>query len=267
MYLVTGKGGVGKTLSSLACARCLIQSGQKVLFVDFDGQKQEHLCQRLSIPYERLDLFESLERYIGFKLHSKLLGSWISGNKFFRSIIDVIPGMSYLIYLGHILYLLREDENLTIVLDSPSSGHALVMLESIKNYLKIFRSGHFFNDIKEMEHFMESDAGLRILISNIPTQLSLSEGRELKDRLNVMGFHDIEMFLNFSLSKTVPQHLRDKIPPYLRERISLEEGLEKEYGSQEWEVKIPYWPLSGDDEKIEHTAPFFKTLIEWKEKR
>ena len=57
------------------------------------------------------------------------------------------------------------------------------MLESIKNYRQILSSGMLFKDIQAMEDFILAPDTLCILICHIPTQLSLSEGKELREHL------------------------------------------------------------------------------------
>ena len=258
LYLFTGKGGVGKTLSSLAFTHHLINSGHKALFVDFETKSQNQFCKQLSIPQEHLELFKNFERYVSSKLRSPLLAHWIMGNEFSRSLINAIPGMSYIIYLGHLLYLLKEDNQLIIVVDCPSSGHAMTMLESLRNYRQIFNSGSLFNDIETMQDFLSSPNSLQILICHIPSQLSLSEGRELKNHLQGLDLNDVQMLLNSSLSLAICDQ-GEKLPSYLHHRIQLEEELEQIYCT-EWKVKIPYLSDSNDLEKIKSMAPYFKDL-------
>ena len=258
LYLFTGKGGVGKTLSALSFAHHLIQTGRKTILVDFEAGEQDKLCQKLSIPHKRLELFQSFEEYIALKLKSKTLAKWIVQSEFFKSLIRMVPGMSYLVYLGHIIFLLKADDELTVVLDSPSSGHALMMLESLSNYAQIFLSGLFFNDIQMIQKFIRRPNALRILICHIPTSLSLSEGAELKKHLEKLKFDNIQMVLNFSLTLTLGNFV-EELPPYLKERIRLEEELEQKY--DEVKVKLPYIASSDHLTKVECISSHFKDFI------
>ena len=254
-YLFTGKGGVGKTLCSLAFARQLIDNGHKVLFIDFETMAHHSFCQQLAIPQEHLDVFKNFERYIGPKLRSSTLARWIVGNEFCKSLINIIPGMSYLISLGHLLSLLNEDPQLTIVSDCPSSGHALTMLESLNNYRQIFHSGALFKDIEVMQDFLSTPGNLRIFICHLPSQLSLSEGKELKDHLQKLAFDDVQMILNSSLSLAV-EGQSEQLPLYLRERVQLERKLQQRYCSG-WPVQIPYLSSLDDLAKIKMISPYF----------
>lgn len=200
-YIFTGKGGVGKTTSSLAFANYLKSKKQKVLFMDFEGESKTSICKELEIDYTRLDLFKSLELYISIKLNSKLVASWITSTEFFRSIINIVPGMSYLIYLGHIMDMLKNDDELIVVLDSPSSGHALMMLQSAFHYKDIFRAGILFGDIQKMLVFSMEPKTVSINICTIPTELAVCEMDELQNSIKELNFHT-RTFLNLSLRKT-----------------------------------------------------------------
>ena len=260
LYLITGKGGAGKTISSLALAHHLKKNGHKVLLVDFDQGIQNQLCEKLNIHYQRLELLKIFEQYVNLKLGSKLLAAWVARSEFLKSVLNVVPGMSYLFYLGYLLQLLREDSQLTIVLDSPSSGHVLTMLESIKNYREILRQGTVFDDVEIMQEFISDPNTLRILICNIPTQLSLSEGMELKSHLEDFSYNDIHMFLNLFLPLNTSS-LKQELPPYLRQRVELEESLEQEYCSGQ-ELKIPYLGTIDEQERVQLMAPYFAELIQ-----
>ena len=251
LYLVTGKGGVGKTLLSLACAHQLQRMGRRVLLADFEGGRPEQFCRELAIPYSRFELFPNLQQYIALKLHSDLLARWIAESEFIRTLVDVVPGMSYLIHMGKLVHLLREDRQLAIVLDSPSSGHAMVMLECFKNYRQIFRSGILFNDITQMEQLVADT--LRTIICHTPTQLSLSEGHELKRHLSTLSFDDTQMLLNGLLSLNGQQ-----LPPYLLQRTQLEGELRREY-CRDWKT-IPYLTDS-DRDKIPRMATLLEEIL------
>ncbi len=226
LYVFTGKAGVGKTTTSLAFAKYLKNSGKKVLFMDFEGEDKKELCHDLGLDYKRLDLFQSLEIYIGLKLNSQIVAAWITSSEFFRSIVEIVPGMSYLIYLGHIMDMIKKDKDLTIVLDSPSSGHATMMLQSAYHYRDLFKSGLLFADIQKMLQFAQDNDIVRINICTIPTELAMTETQELKNEIQSMNF-ETKVFLNNSFTKLLEDENCQDLGP-LTSRIKLEKSILEE---------------------------------------
>jgi GTPase SAR1 family protein len=167
LYIFTGKGGVGKTTLSFSFTKYLQDihhnntetKHKKVKYIYFKtsslSDKETTLdpmiaeAETLGIQTIGLDLLESAEIYVGKKLKSLTLGKWIVKTPFFKAIVNMIPGFNYLIYLGQILEILNDNKDLTLILDSPSSGHALTMLESTHNFRDIFESGIIFDDTNE----------------------------------------------------------------------------------------------------------------------
>ena len=261
LYLFTGKGGVGKTLTSLSLAYHLKQNGQKVLFMDSHTTKDKPhtLCQKLQLPHTSIDTLTCLEKYAQLKLHSKTLAKWLTRLEFTSSLINVVPGINYIIFLGHIAYLLKKDRDLTIILDAPSSGHVITMLESLKTYSQIFRSGLIFNDIQSIHDFILSPHKMEIYICHIPTHLSLSEGCELRDHLQNLFSVNTLMILNAALSLTLANY-SEKLPPYLSKRIQLESQVLDQY-PHSWIAKIPYLTPMDDREKIVEMAPYWEGIL------
>ena len=141
LYLVTGKGGVGKTSFSMALTKKLESQGAKVQYHSFDQPLNSALAKELDLPVLHLDFYESAENYVALKLGSKSVAKWIMKTPFFKSLLNILPGLNHLIFLGNIIYLLEENPDLHIVIDSPSTGHAISILQSTHNFKKIFKTG------------------------------------------------------------------------------------------------------------------------------
>ena len=137
----TGKGGVGKSSVSLAFAKSLQLQGQKVLFYAFDQSCRSELAGEHGIDCLNLSLKQSAEEYVARKLNSKKIAKWVLKSAFFSSFLDVLPGLQQVILLGHLIDLLEKDASLSIVVDGPSSGHALTLFEAGYNFKKIFKKG------------------------------------------------------------------------------------------------------------------------------
>ncbi len=228
LYIFTGKGGVGKTTLSFAFAKYLKSQNKKVKYIYFktgsisDNQKTidqgQSLGDELGIDCVGLDLKDCAQGYIGKKMKSEIIGKWVVKTPFFRALINMIPGFNYLIYLGRILEYLKEDPELIIIIDSPSSGHALTMLEATHNFSEIFQSGVVFDDTKRMIDLMFGKDFLQVNIVTLPTLMSVHESLELDESLQKITKIDSKIICNNSYhgiegveDSTLPEFLENKI--------------------------------------------------------
>lgn len=228
LYIFTGKGGVGKTTLSFAFAKYLQNQGKKVKYIyfktgsisddeDFIDQGQS-IGDDLEVEIVGLDLKTCAQGYIAKKMKSETIGKWVVKTPFFRALINMIPGFNYLIYLGRILEYIHADPELIVIIDSPSSGHALTMLEATHNFSEIFQSGIVFDDTKKMIDLMFAEDFLQVNIITLPTLMSVHESLELQASLQKItpikskiicnnSYHDIDGINHSQL----PEFLENKI--------------------------------------------------------
>ena len=228
LYIFTGKGGVGKTTLSFAFAKKLKEEGKKVKYIYFKtgsiSDSEKHIDQGQSIANELgvdcigLELKECAQGYIAKKMKSETIGKWVVKTPFFKALINMIPGFNYLIYLGRILEYVHADPELTIIIDSPSSGHALTMLEATHNFSEIFQSGVVFEDTKKMIDLMFGEGFLQVNIITLPTLMSVHESLELDESLQKITKINSKVICNNSYhglegvdDSDLPEFLKNKI--------------------------------------------------------
>jgi arsenite-transporting ATPase len=237
LFIVTGKGGVGKTSIALSLTKKLKSEGKKVLYNSFDQEDQDALCEELDIPSIHFDLVDSARTYMAKKLNSEMVASWIMKTPFFKSLFNMIPGLGHMILLGHIIDLLEEDPDLTIVLDSPSSGHALTMFESSHNFKEIFGSGLLVEDIKRMHRFIYGENVLKTFIISLPTRMALQESKEVIQHLRDLKFEETFLVANDCLSSVL--EVDEELPEFLKTKKELEDTVIGEF-KEDIFGKIPH---------------------------
>ncbi len=259
LYILTGKGGVGKTSVAMALTKYLESQGVDALYNSFLQEPERDLWEKLKLPVLDLHLLSSAEIFIGRKLNSKTIASWIMKTHFFKSLFQMIPGLSHMILLGHIIDELEKNPNRVIVLDSPASGHALTMFESSSNFKKIFRAGMIVKDIERMHKFLTNPSHLKTTIVSLPTELSLNEARDLERELNNnesgMDFH-----LNFIINDSYLKYCEEKgvklneLPAFLKSKVDLESEIIKS------ENVIPHIDDNSEEAIILKMIPFMEGL-------
>jgi anion-transporting ArsA/GET3 family ATPase len=205
LYIITGKGGVGKTTVSIAFTKWLQEQGHDALHLTFESPSISDPRQRPApsetspqVHHQRLGLEECAEGYILKKLGSGLIAKWIVRTAFFRALTNMMPGFGYVIFLGKTLEMLQNNSRI-IVLDAPASGHALAMLEATANFREIFRAGLVYEDTEKMLNKLYDPMFTGVRILALPTQMAMQEAKELKAAVNNLGPVDCRVFLNHSL--------------------------------------------------------------------
>ncbi len=266
LYIFTGKGGVGKTTLSLTFCKYLQNEGHKVSLVYFKSGKLDEkakefseaqkLATELGIKVLPLDLVDSAQNYVAKKLKSKKIADWIIKTPFFRSLLNMIPGFNYLIYLGQILEWIEEDPDQIIVLDAPASGHAQTMLEAPKNFNEIFKSGELFDDTKKMQKMLADKSITKLNIITLPTQLAVSESLELKESLLNIASYNISISCNYSFSALKLPHP----PEFLKKKIDIENTALELLKNKETAV-FSYIPNDNIAQLVKGLVPSMKSLV------
>lgn len=254
LYIFTGKGGVGKTTLARAFVRYLQERDHQVVYLTFRGAAMgddNHTnteLQRDGIKEVLLDLEDCARGYIERRLNSKMIAGWIVKTPFFRALINMVPGFNYLIFLGKILEMGKQDPRLIVVLDAPASGHALTMVESTTNFRQIFESGVIFDDANKMLALLNDPKYTKIHVVSLPSLMSWQEATELKAGLKERTPVEVQITVNNCLYPLLAENLSE-LPQALREKAENEQRLVQEHQA-EMHCVLPH-SLSYESSSIE----------------
>lgn len=224
--IVTGKGGVGKTSLAYSLTAYLSKNGKKAVTYNFDEEnaqtRKTETKTEAPVEVRSLNLIQEVENYMAKKLRSRTIASWILKTPFFRAIFDMLPGFAYVIYLGSVLEDLKNDPDLYAILDSPSSGHAITMLEAVKNFSDIFGSGVLFEDLQKMKQMLNDLSFTQTLITTLPSEMAMSEAKDLAKELETLPSGKVSVILNQAICKTGINLESQEIPKIFKNRIETE---------------------------------------------
>ncbi len=229
LHIFTGKGGTGKTTLAQSFALSLKDEGKKVYYVAFDQAPDHQTCRQLNLPLLPLIQEDITLEYVTDKLGTRILANWIIQTSFFKALYQMLPGIMYLILLSSVLKRLEREKDLHLVLDLPSTGHALTMFEAPHNFSAMFERGPLFEDLKIIKSQLFNPHFTELIICSLASELAYSEATELVEDLRRLELKKITILFNNSLAplgldeKQLPTILKKKIK---YERKVLEQGLE-----------------------------------------
>lgn len=235
LIVVTGKGGSGKSLVSLALAHRLSSLGKKVWLVEM-GRRRDVAFARLpgllkeapshrpkdvtlppgvKIQLSVLDPTESLAEYVDLKLPTAGLAGILLNNRVTASFLEVVPGLPDLVAVGKLWHSLTraKDGPDIVVLDAPATGHALPLLKAPENFRRITKVGPIYKDAALMAEFLQDPAQTCLVLTTLPEEMSLQETEDAEKQLK--GFPRPLVFVNRIFPELPSEEVEKNSLPYL----------------------------------------------------
>lgn len=198
---VTGKGGVGKSLISAALAARAAVQGERTLWVEMsESPRGGHFFPGFQPRYQLAPVRDSLwgmnlrvqpaiEEYLAVAFKIPFVTRLIARNTLFQVLTGALPGLDSLIPLGKIWYELGRRRGGRpywdrIVLDAPSTGHALAMLRFPQTAQDIVKSGNVADRAGEIETILGDRSVTGLVAVTTLDELPVDETRELLERVH-----------------------------------------------------------------------------------
>ncbi len=198
LIMVTGKGGIGKTLTSVALAYRAQALGKKVCLVESSahdqiaalfgsapvGHQQRELAPGITVinvnPQDNFRDF--VIKHLGFsKLFEKVFTKPIV-----RSFIQMLPGIAELTLLGRLYYyseLDKEDNFDLIIFDGFASGHFQSLMKTPDAVMHSGMVGPVIEETKRVRSFIADRDRVGVLLVTVPEELVIAEALDFVDRL------------------------------------------------------------------------------------
>lgn len=194
LIFVHGKGGVGKTSISQALALSLSRRDGNVLWCEFENPNhQPGHVERLSPRLTHLNIEATLafEEYAEMKIENLGFGLGTLGsmglsrvftkNRLIQYLAKAAPGIHELVLLGKTWHEREKYDH--VVVDMPSTGHALALFQSTINFARLFGGGPISRDADAMLRTIGDPERTGHLIIALPEEMPLRESIELRGHL------------------------------------------------------------------------------------
>ncbi len=192
IQFVTGKGGVGKSTVAAALSHIRAARGDRVLAVDSLGvgglrrvleRSSPGSSTEVEVPIEVLELTtaDSLTEYIGLTLRvpTTLLRP-------LARLVDFVamaaPGVREILTIGKICHEARSGQWDHIVVDSPSTGHIVELLNAPRAIAMVAPTGPLASETSWMSEMLGRQSTSAVLVT-LPEVLSCSEATALAERI------------------------------------------------------------------------------------
>ena len=202
LWIVSGKGGVGKTTAAAALALMASRHGLKVLLVETHGLSHlAELFQAQEVGYKpkavkngisllRLDAESCFEEYVLRQVKFQFVYNAVFNNKYVRHFIDAAPGLTELLTIGKIWALVEDEVRQgkppafdLVIVDAPSTGHSLSLLTVPQVVVDAIRVGPLKNNAQEVLTLIRDPQKTLTWLVTLPEEMPVNEAVEMDEKL------------------------------------------------------------------------------------
>lgn len=200
LLLVTGKGGVGKSTIAASLALRLASAGLRTLLCEVNADRRlgrmlghpevGHDVTRVEPNLSMVDLEPdaAMREYVLSKIRLERVYRAVFENRMVRYFLRFVPALAETVMLGKVMWHLRQWPDAPggfdrIVLDLPSTGHALTLLGVPQSLVSTLPSGPMATEAGWMLDLLTDPAITSALLVSLPEELPVNETLELAQAL------------------------------------------------------------------------------------
>lgn len=200
LIVVTGKGGVGKSVVCAALAWMLAERGRRALVLESDPRESQHqlldcepsggavVTARPRLFVQNVEGYTAIEERVREQVKVAALARRICGSEAFRTFVAAAPGLQDVAVLGHALRLTagkaqdapRVD---TVVLDAPATGHGVSLLEAPTLVAEVVGGGPFGEMARDVSAVVDDPERTALVAVTTAEEMPVDELLELSDAL------------------------------------------------------------------------------------
>ncbi len=190
MIVVSGKGGVGKTVIAGAIADLCAREDRTVL-VSFDGQTDRHPLFDVPLVYEpqeaannlwvmRVDAFAAIREYVRRKVPFSGMYDTFLKSRMFRDFAEAAPGFEELMCLGKLYDLATDSAFSKVVFDAPATGHFRTLIDVPAATLQAVLVGPLNHNARKIQDLLMNPERTRVVLATLAEEMAVREALELE---------------------------------------------------------------------------------------
>ncbi len=202
LWIVTGKGGTGKTTVTAALGLLGASHGLKTLMVETHGLN--HLGDlfevgkvgyqpksiRNGLSLAQLNVEEAFEEYVLRQIKFKFIYNAVFNNHYVKNFIDAAPGLSELLTIGKIWALVEDEVRVgkkrnydLVIVDAPATGHGLSLLTVAQIVVDAVRVGPMKNHADGIIKLLQNPNETLTWLVTLPEEMPVNETVEIEKKL------------------------------------------------------------------------------------
>jgi hypothetical protein len=201
LVVVTGKGGVGKTTVAAALGLLAARRGKRTVVCEVAEQERlARLFGARDVGHEEPELAPGLfslsvqperamHEWLRHQLKSGALAGLLGHSRLFGYLTAAAPGVTELITIGKVWDLSQVERRTggtsfdLVILDAPSTGHALALLGAPRTYAGIARVGPIARQAGLIDGFLRDRSMTGVIGVALPEEMPVNETVDLERRL------------------------------------------------------------------------------------
>ncbi len=200
--VVTGKGGVGKSVVTAALGKLLAGRGRKVLLFEVDPRENLHQLLNTQpsggeiinasprLYLQHIEPRELIDDLVREKLKVKLLVNRVLGSPVHRHFTEGAPGLKESAVFGRALRMveghgpraLRRPD--VVILDAPATGHGVSWLAAPQLVADVVRSGPIGHMAELIATFLGDRSRSGVVVVTTAEEMPVEESLELMESLD-----------------------------------------------------------------------------------
>jgi anion-transporting ArsA/GET3 family ATPase len=197
LIVVSGKGGVGKTVIASAIADLLARGeeararGEKTVLVSFEAQFDRHPVFDVPLTYEpqeaasnlwvmRVDAFSAIREYVRRKVPFSAMYDTFLKSRMFRDFAEAAPGFEELMCLGKLYDLATDSDFSRVVFDAPATGHLKTLIDVPAATLKAVLVGPLNHNARKIQDLLMDPERTRVVLASLAEEMAVREAIELE---------------------------------------------------------------------------------------